>query len=315
VSEGPSPRQQSRHALLRQARRGVLRSRVRDDAVTPLEEPLAALACGDCGRLAWTVEPGGSPHRRETAADPRTTSGACAHCGATSWLRVGNASTAATLQAAELDQRNWPKRIVSRALVGTAAGAGLGLLTLTGWPILLVAGLTGLAAGLVSYRDHRKWSPPRAALPGRWMMALPPASPARDTVCGRLVVDELLCAPLTGRTCVAYEVGIHVDDRPGSELERWALVEQRIAAATIGEGTVIDPSRTHLEIARERIGTVAEVSRDEAARAYLQPRGFGRESDGLHVFESIVPADAEVFLERGDDGDRLRSSDRAPVTS
>jgi hypothetical protein len=196
-------------------------------------------------------------------------------------------------------------RIARHALVGSAAGAGLGLLVVGGWPLAVVAGLTGLLAGLFAYREHRKLTPRRPALPARWLMALPPAAATRERLEGTIVAPERCRAPLSGRECVAYEVGIAKGEQPPGELHAWVLLEQRIVTATV-DGRSVDATRTHLDLRRERIGTVATVSRDEVARAFLRQRGFGPESDALHVFESILEPEARVSLEHAPDGDRLR---------
>jgi hypothetical protein len=272
--------------------------------VAELEAPTSTVLCADCGQLAPTEMPAVSPHRRD--GDPSATrSTECAYCGSSSWLRVGDASTAASLQATEQAARSGHGPIARRVLVGSAVGAAFGVFVVSGWLVPLVAGLAGLATGLFTYREHRRWNPARPALPARWRMALPPAGASQARVQGKIVAAELCRAPLSGRSCVAYEVGIHVDEAPSPDLEGWLLLEQHVVEAEV-DGTPIDPSRTHLQLERERLGTVAEVAKGEVARIHLGQRGFGIESDTMHVFESIVAPDAEVSLERAPDGDRLR---------
>ena len=229
-------------------------------------------------------------------------------CGQHSWIDLGRESAALMLrQQEEHDQqaRIGRRRSVARdALLGGMVGALFGFPVLGGSSGVLLMMLTALLAGSWSLRQQR-WLG-RPVLPWRWAMALPPAGAVTEVRQGpaRARGDSIV-APLSGRRCVAYEVGVRHDDRGTEHAGTWALLEQCVAAIEVG-GHAVDPESTHLVLPRQHLGSRSTVELDEAAEAYLRQRGLGSKAATLELFEGIVEADAEVRLELTGQGATLR---------
>ncbi len=318
VRAGPSPRHEGRRSQLRREQRRQLR-RVQGG------EPEAAavdgaLLCIDCGQLAWPASPAATPHRHdESTALARQP--ACTHCDHRSWIELGRDSAALALREDEelrADvRRRGARPMVARGMVGLVVGATLGLSFIgTLWGVAVVGGLAGLVAGLSNYRTATLHRGPPPTLPVRWSMALPPDAQQLEVRAGAArAVGDLLTAPLTGRRCVAYEVGVRHDDDRDAPLGTWALLEQRITAVEV-DGRPVDPQTTHLQLPRARLGSTAEVELDDAARGYLQRRGLALAGSTFELYESVLEADERVELcvrADGEAGAALRCEAKHPV--
>ncbi|HET6584231.1 MAG TPA: hypothetical protein VFG69_12300 [Nannocystaceae bacterium] len=270
----------------------------------------ATWMCTACGYLevpadmAWSAR---DPLRSEGGADPREAP--CRHCGAREWADLGDATTIAALR--HVDAAEAPTRVsasmralrrlwaVTRGVSGLAIGAALvvGLLTSTlaqgGLLILLYPGIVALVIVVVAtvvdaFRDVRD---ARAApMPARWRLALPEARTPLATVTGLARADgPLLRAPLTDRACLAYELGIRIDDDPGAPEATWLLLEQRSTAFVIREHR-FPPDTVRLDLERTRVEPSA-LDEDRVG-AIMRARGFLATDTSLAVFESIVPEGA-----------------------
>lgn len=247
-----------------------------------------------------------SPHRASEGTDPR---GPCPHCDARAWIDLRRESTALAIRQGEDGNAVAASPIteaLSNAALGVIVGAFVGLLgttTLAGGAA--VALLAGAAAGLTTYRQRQEVLPPRPPLPDRWALALPPASPATTVVRGVAQCGDRLRSPLTGRTCIAYEVGLRRDDDVHGELPTWALLEQRVAPIRIGD-TTLSPESVFVELPRESLGQLSPEDFDEPAIAWLRERGFSVVGSPLIAYESVLVPEADVVAELSDQGARLR---------
>lgn len=303
---GPGPGRSRRQRRLPRNHR----PRPRDPAGPESRQPGDALVCGECGQLDWPEEVSSAqPHRRD-GADGAARTEECSHCGEHAWIDVGRETTALMLhqheeRAAEgrIDWMGVARVGVGGGTVGAFAGMFIG--TLGG--VSLLAGLSAVLAGAWVVRQHRRLAPEPSSLPSRWAMALPPAGPVGEVVRGPARPSgELLTAPLSGRRCVAYEVGVRHDDGGSAPASTWVLLEQRVAALEVG-GQHVEPSTTHLALARQYLGPHGTVELDAAAEVFLRQRGLGSQSTALELFETIVEPEAEVVLERAEHGATLTS--------
>ena len=125
----------------------------------------------------------------------------------------------------------------------------------------------------------------------RWRYALPsPQLPQLEATRVSLQGEPII-APLTGRPCVAYEVGVRTDDDAQAPLGTWLLIEQGVAPLIAG-GTSIPEGKAWLELrsrTRHQPGDPGSVA---SLRRFLRERGFDRPD--LVVFETIVEPDASV---------------------
>ena len=303
VRAGPSPRLDGRGAALRRAQRRLL-AKAASEPETDEAGFVCALVCGGCGQLCW---PGSGhsadPHRRE-ASPPAASLPACTHCGHRSWIDLRRESTALALRASETlgvqAKRTDRRRVVSTTVVATLIGALLGFAMIGGAAGTIGLGvLVGLVGALVTIRQDRRLAPAPLGLPRRWAMALPPSGSRALVARGKAEAHaDLLRAPITGRPCLAYEVGARTDARADAPVSSWALLEQHVAELSV-DGQALDPTQVHLDLRRERLGELGGLQLDERARVYLRQRGLWPAERSLELFESIVApgADAEVHAD------------------
>lgn len=296
---------------MRQAQRRAMRRALRQSNEQEATELDGALVCGGCGRLQWPDSGGGAPHRRD-AGGPGDRSGApCLHCGERSFIDLGRPSTALALSAAEDDDAQARGSVRGRVLGGLVMGLSIGvMLGLLGssstWGLALVSGLGGLLGVLMALRGHVTVHLSAPTLPSRWAMALPAVGALEHERRGiASAKGNGLRAPLTGRPCIAWEVGVRRDDRVDAPLPSWWLLEQRVASISV-DGHEPPPERTHLELPRQHLGALGQVPLDDAAQAFLRQRGIVGDAVGVELFESIVVADAPVHLRTGAEGSVLR---------
>jgi hypothetical protein len=271
--------------------------------------------CTACGWLelpadmAWSAR---DPLRHEGGVDPK--SAPCPHCGAREWADLGDATTIAALRHVDVTEaptrasagmrmlrRAWA---VTRGVSGIAVAAALvvGLVTSTivrgGLWVLLYPGLVALAIVVVAtvvdaareVRDARA-----APLPVRWRLALPSSRSPVLGARGPVHADgPLLRAPLTGRSCVAYELGIRTDDDAGAPDSTWLLLEQRSTALRVGT-TRYPPDSVRLDLARIQVEPTA-LDEDHLG-AIVGARGFLTTDTTLALYESIVPESAPIEVQ------------------
>jgi hypothetical protein len=237
----------------------------------------------------------------------------CPSCRACAWIDL--ADDDAVLALRELDAREAlsrsPRRAVLRVFsvtMGSLLGA-IGLAALA-WHAIPYQGAKQLdeslvvVAGALVCIAYACWCARaigntvsavrrRQTLPTRWRLAAPPDERTAHVVAKGAVrmTDQPLVAPISGRRCLAYEVGVRDDAHPDRAVGSWLLLEQRSAAAVVGEVEVATDS-AWLVLRR----TPVDRSSMTAVERFLRERGFLASDTALHVFESILPVDAEVQL-------------------
>lgn len=140
------------------------------------------------------------------------------------------------------------------------------------------------------------WRRSRAKpFPARWVLALRPANTKdfRDTTGAVEPVGPLLRAPVSGRLCVAYELGIRHDDNADQPDGTWLLLEQRSAAFRVSDMLI---AKHHARLFLPRQPAPEEwKSGDAKAKRFLRERGFFI-SDDVHVFETILEPGERVTV-------------------
>lgn len=304
VRAGPSPELKSRRV---RARRERARGQVEDEAV----RATGALLCSECGRLTWPELGSESPHRSSGEAPHRAQ---CPHCQSRAWIDLRRESTALAIGQGELDLAAADSPLVDslrKAGLGIVVGSFIGLVA-TNSLVLggSIAALAGLAGGLAAVRLRRMSVPAKRTLPDRWSLALPPAAPTTGTVEGVAQDAELLRSPLTGRSCVAFEVGLRQDRNVTGEMSSWALLEQRVAPMSVG-GATVNPGRTFVEVSRERLGELTAEVLGAAAVEWFLERGFSAIGSNMTVFESVLLPEGRLSLTQSPDGCVLRRASGA----
>lgn len=259
--------------------------------------------CTECG-FQISSELSKDPYREPSSAEPRDRrpEGPCQCCGERAWANLREGGVVEAL--IERDDERQSTRDARRNGV-------IKLACLAGWSVMvamLAFGTDGviiwpLAAGTTllmlqgAYREYV--SGQRAPYPNSWSHQQAPKGRVRTRHEGPVAADSLLRAPLSGRVCVAYELGVRHDSDPEAESWSWTLLEQRSAPGL----TVKDVSseRPYLRLQRE----IHRGALSEAARKQLRMRGLDPSRPGYTLFESIVELGESLTLERHRAGDVL----------
>lgn len=306
VRAGPSAKVKSRRVRAR-------RERTRDPDEEEVVRATGALLCSECGRLAWPDAGSASPHRTSEQAPQRAE---CPHCQSRAWIDLRRESTAIAIREGEQGfaaADSASVDILRKAGLGVVVGSFVGILATSSLVAgLCIALLAGAAGGLAGVRLRRMSVAPKRTLPDRWSLALPPATEATTTTEGIPQDVELLRSPLTGRTCVAFEVGLREDLNSGGELSSWALLEQCVAPMRVAEA-VVNPSTTFVELRRESLGELDPESLDAAAVEWLLERGFTPVGSTLTVYESVLMPEQRLSLVQSSGGAVLRPASTALV--
>ncbi|MBA3546037.1 MAG: hypothetical protein H0T76_06120 [Nannocystis sp.] len=265
-----------------------------------------AMLCMVCGRLG---DP--APDRPYRTDPGNRTPEPCAHCGQTALTDLAPATTALAL--ADALERDRPERsplahrLALRLVTVTAAALSIGGFTLfilmlttfgsgRGWQvasalagvmIVLFGGPGTLLLGRAIRRTWRRTTPRR--LPARWRYCLPVAGAPGRTVEGRVACEgALLTAPISGRRCVAFEVGLREDDDADAHPGTWLLLEQRCVAFRIGDMDLAADGACFMLAHRSIAWPQPGPDRDRAA-LFLRTRGFVvSEATMFRVFEVVV---------------------------
>lgn len=281
----------------------------------PPEAPCARL-CAACGRLDDPAPAG------TYRLDPRHTAlDRCPHCGEAELLDLRSADVivalAEALSEGRAQRRPLGPRLLRRVvLVGATTLAAvvvalllvmLALSTGKGRQVgAILAGMVGLLFGvpalvLAGRAIRRQWQRTAARpLPARWRLHLPAGGAPAAIVEGPLAIDgPPLTAPISGRPCVAFEIGLREDGDADGPLGSWLLLEQRSAPLRVGDHEVAGDG-AHLEIPRQPVAwPLPGPDRDRAA-CFLRARGFSDgELDGLRVFEAVIEAGEVVAFVAG----------------
>lgn len=264
------------------------------------------LLCTICGHLS---EPRvGDPMRTEASFGPSS----CAMCSAPGLLDLRQTELVHSLSALESTDVN-PSRAWAIGKIFGMVGVAGGLALLGSKMLLtlgslaggfLVAGLAVIGTALIARAASSMLGPAsrRRSLPRRWRW--PRTSKRRGSkphrrVGGRAETSaELLRAPLSGRSCVAYEVAVRDDDDATGELSSWRLIEQDNVGFRVGELEVA-AGEALLRVRRELLGAGTIGSKDDATRRYLRMRGL-LDSEDVHIYETIVAPDSACTISRSD---------------
>ncbi|KIG16871.1 hypothetical protein DB30_04033 [Enhygromyxa salina] len=133
----------------------------------------------------------------------------------------------------------------------------------------------------------------RARFANSWSHEPVPRGRVRARLEGRVGADERLRAPLSGRVCVGYEIGVRHDIDTDADPWSWTLLEQRSAAGLSIDGVAVS-GRPYLRL--ERKIYAQELS--AGALDELRKRGLDPSRPGYSLFETIVEAGELVTVER-----------------
>lgn len=273
--------------------------------------------CTQCGRM----EPAG-PDGEGPGESP------CPHCDEVSWADLRQGGVVEGLMEHDEDRRDTLEQgSIFGSAVSLSIGAVFGLFFVVSLVDLLLSlatdiehllpgegglitvfmfGAWVLFCGLVSSSMFIRASREAKAMvrethPTRWRYAHVPvgffAGRRRSVVGG----DATLQAPFSGRACLAYSVGVRIDDQERDAAWSWSAVVQEVGPLQLDEQPAPAPLFLDLEpssFARPTAGTA------EAARVdrWLRERGIDAERLGLELFETIIRPGEDVSLRQGKDG-------------
>lgn len=165
------------------------------------------------------------------------------------------------------------------------------------WFIAATAPFVGmlLLRGWRNYQHKRK-------LPHRW--SLSPAVGTGPETRGQAVCPEPLRAPLTGRSCVAYELAVHTCDAPEAPLSQLTLVEQRCADLEV-DGKPFLGRGVRLALRRQRVEL--DPANDEHRRL-MHVRGLEPTGDAFVVYETIVEPQTVISITGTERASTLRAA-------
>jgi hypothetical protein len=240
--------------------------------------------------------PSGDPMR--TDGDGRVLH-PCPSCGETAWADLRNVDlrrAVGELDAAEDNRRSsfWSGAVLY-ALALAACSAGIWLVgtraTLLGTigaaicfaPVLLAPLLSGALARRVGKSARRntpvRWHRPFARAPRK---RGPSVTGPAAALGGGQAPAPLLTSPLTGRPCLAYEVGVRLDDDADAPDATWQLLDQRNVALKVGP-TAVEADRAWVTGQRHRLDPPAHAVRD-----YLLQNGLDPDLEHYVFFEIVV---------------------------
>lgn len=277
--------------------------------------------CAGCGRL--TAPRDMTPYRPGRAGmrpDP------CPHCREVGLVDLGPAAAILALEGILARERpgraSSRRRIARRAAYAGSAVASWGLLFVfvyaldldespgeRTWMVSLLLCFTpfmmllvpGALMAVVALRREWQATTPRS-LPARWRFviagAAPGAAPGAAVIAGPLLGEgQEIIAPISGRPCLAFEVGLREDDDGEAPLGSWLLVEQRSAPLRIGAHT-FDADGVRLRLPRRELPWPPDGPDRARAAHFLRARGFVIEDGkGLRIFESRLEAGGAVTAE------------------
>ena len=255
-----------------------------------------------CGYLEVTTPQAstGDPMRRAAEPDERGANRSqCPGCGGEAWANPRLEPTAQVLrgtQSRELAvvvQR--PSIVAAVAQVFFALGMLAWLLWAATHPLrgtqvgfAAFAALLGTVVASKSVLEaiaSMRVRPP-ALPPKRWHLALPTATRLRAEDHGPArALGELLVAPLTGRPCIAYELGVLTNVDVATRKATWLLREQRSSAFAVGS-TTFPANAVRLRIP-EQIVDRARLEPDRLVRA-LNERAFSLSDTDVVLVESLL---------------------------
>ncbi len=258
-----------------------------------------------CGYLeldAVPMPPAGDPMRtapREAALFPATRP-SCPACGHDAWADPRLESTAQVLRGTRTRELAVVVQRPSIAVAGAQVFFSLGMLAWLLWAAThplrgsqvgfaaLAALLGTVVASKSVYEAFAAMRPrsPEALPPERWHLALPVATRMRGDAHGPArPLGDLIGAPLTGRTCIAYELGVLTNVDVANREATWLLREQRSTAFAVGT-TSFPENSVRLRIPAQSLDR-ASLDPDRLARV-LNERAFSLSDTDIVLVESII---------------------------
>lgn len=278
--------------------------------------------CLSCGYVHAQVQPETFGYRQD-ASPVRAAVEKCSHCGESTLTDPASEVARHGLQQSDEEDHEERSTRTSRLVAGSCVVAIL--LAVLGELVYVVFSfvhdLKGSALGLIpglvlilafgtpiGYLLLRLWTEYRESRrfrrPARWRF-VEPKGRRKSRLQGAVVCSTPLYAPLSGRPCAGYEIGVRDDTNADAPLGTWFLLEQRVAPCTVA-GQELSPERTALRLTR----TMHTSSAPPHQTHYLRDRGFDANAMGRTLFESIVPLDASVaVIERRDGSTTLDARD------
>lgn len=258
-----------------------------------------------CGYLeldAVPVERPRDPMRaepREVALFPATRP-SCPGCGHDAWADPRLESTALVLRGTRSREQAVAVQHPSIAVAGAQVFFALGMLAWLLWAathpmrgsqvgFAAFAALLGTVVASKSVYEAiaaLRPRPPEPLPPERWHLALPVATRMRGDAHGPArALGDLIGAPLTGRTCIAYELGVLTNVDVANREATWLLREQRSTAFAVGS-TTFPENAVRLRIPAQSLDR-ASLDHDRLARV-LNERAFSLSDTDIVLVESII---------------------------
>ena len=270
--------------------------------------------CMDCG---YMVEP--------TQADPMRSdpfvdrSKRCPACGVQGLADLRHTATADSL--CELEGVDKSRSTNQR--FGRALGLVAGVTTLVGITVLMAVGDGSPTEAALAMAPMTLISLPmlvslgtgggsqQRSMPRRWRLPMlgkglhaRPRKRTRGRAEARVDGEEwgdLLRAPLSGRPCLAYEVGVRDGaDRRRASLDSWRLLEQDNVAFEVG-GVSIARGQALLRLPRQLANKGMMMTSDTKTRQFMRMRGLP-EAEVLHVYETVLLPGQSVAVGQVDGG-------------
>lgn len=269
---------QARHAGIRALRESGV------ECSAPMRWPFAcASVCGQCGALALPAAPATSG---STTTDAQTR---CARCNAqgNTLIDLGNREMADALVTSEVHDRKIHAarhRAVGGPIATTVLFAALAVVAFI-LGVAPIVGATLAAAGVLPGTvAAQRWSgqqsaPTRAR---RWAHQPRATGPTSETT--GVASGELRQAPLTGRTCLGYDVRVVWSGEPATSPAAMALQEQVTHGMKLG---ATDASRAYVALAPQRISGEQVIASPAAVR-YLATRGLEPTDGGFDYYETLI---------------------------
>jgi hypothetical protein len=283
-----------------------VRVRHRDDRPVQEREEFACFyLCGSCGLLR---EPGASdPTRADPEQPDPILARDCGHCGARAWIDLRNQTSALAVRDIEESLRQEPPAWVRGRIkmasggIGAVAGgaAALALAALFAPAAGALAVVAAASGGVTALASNSLLAKPLSRLlmsrspigPARWFRPLPipdQGSEVIETIRGMVESDETpLVAPLSGRSCLAYEVGVIFDADGDAYPPVWVLREVRSRALRV-DGRTFEAGAVDLELEMVDVGEQALKLPGSDLRTFLRQRGLFISDGQFDLFEAVL---------------------------
>lgn len=285
----------------RQARQAGIRALRKhgSEGSAPARWPFAcASVCGHCGALSLPAAP---PDAAPTASDEQTR---CTRCNAQgdTLIDLANQEMANALLTAEVDDRKIHAarhRVIGGPIATSLLLASLAVLAfVVGAAPILGATLAavGVLPGTVAVE---RWSAQGSAPVRARRWAHHPRAKQPSTKTTGLASGEPRTAPLTGRSCLGYDVRVVWSGEGATRPPAMALHEQATHGLQVGKANA---SRAYLALQPERISAAKVIASPTAVR-YLATRGLEPTDGPFDYYETLI-VEQDVLVTKTDGGGR-----------